>query len=188
MLNAVTDRCSEWIGHIRSDMPALFIDTIPTSQSLNMLNVGYLRNRKAGRLQASHTELNAINRHDFQCLAFDVGQKSCQGKYSIWDSGLELCIPSEDDNRANGVSRQELKELLNCAHMLVVLAYGVLKSELLAIQHLCPIAVIWAGKYPTSVVFGLYNKYTEARDQNVIDLSCSFPQAKRYMVQEVVVR
>ena len=56
------------------------------------------------------------------------------------------------------------------------------------IEHLCPIAVTWTSEYPALVVLGLDYEYSETGNQDVIDLSGSILQAKRYMIQEMVVR
>jgi len=54
-------RSSRLLGRILSDCCALRVVTIPASEPLNMLNVGFLGNRKASRLQASHTKLKPID-------------------------------------------------------------------------------------------------------------------------------
>src|SRR5215471_16107695 len=127
---SLTVRCNCLLGVIAMAVvldPVLPIVAISASQPLNMFDVGCSANRQTGRLQTSHTELNAIDGHDFHRLAFDVGQKSRQGKYPIWGSGLKFCISGEHNNRANGISRQEFQEFVNCPRMVVVLASGVLK-------------------------------------------------------------
>lgn len=63
--------------------------------------------------------------------------------------------------------------------MPVILEYGVLKSELCPVEHLCPIAVAWTSEDPALVVFILNYEYPETGNQNVIDLGGAIFQAKR---------
>lgn len=73
-----------------------------------MLNVGLLADGKASCFEASHTELHAIDRHDFHRMGLKVGQESSQREHPLWDGGLEFRVPGKDDNRPNGVRGQEL--------------------------------------------------------------------------------
>jgi hypothetical protein len=115
-------------------------------------------------------------------MLLNVGQELRQRKHATWDSGLERRISGEDYNRLNDIWRQKVEKLSNGTYMPVVLTYRVLKSELGPIQHLRPITVAGAAEDPALIVFSLDHEYPEARNQNVINLRGSIPQAESYVI------
>jgi hypothetical protein len=66
-------------------------------------------------------------------VALNVGQELRQRKHPIRDIGLKHRLSSKYNNGMDGVRLKEVEEFSDGTNMLVVLAYGILESELAAI-------------------------------------------------------
>lgn len=160
---------------------------MPSLEALNMLDIRLAADGEACSLEPSHTELNSIERHDFDGLFAKVIDEPGEAEHSQWNLGLELCFAGEDDNRSDCAGRQEIKEVLHRTNVPKVLQDGVLELELHLEQDLSPVGLLRIGENPALVVLGFDDEHAEPRNEDVVNLSCSVLQPKRDVIHQVIV-
>src|SRR5262245_16572812 len=101
--------------------PGLGGAPVPSLKTLNVFNVRHAADSKARGLDPTHAELQSIEGHDFHSLLAKVVNEPEDTKHPLRNLRLELRISRENDNRLDGVGRQEIKETLYRPKMAAVL-------------------------------------------------------------------
>jgi hypothetical protein len=152
-----------------------------------MLNVGFIADCETSGLKATYTELDSIERHDFDGLFAKVIDEPGETEHSLWNIGLELCFAGEDDNRSDCAGRQKIKKVLHRTNVPKVLQDWVLELELHLEQDLSPVGLLGIGEDPALVVLGFDDEHAEPRNEDVVNLSCAVLQPKRDVIHQVIV-
>lgn len=99
--------------------------------------------------------------------------------------GFESAVANKIDDGVKLVVRQP-QQGSEGHHMQIVLAQGILKAVLTAIDLLGPAFMGRIAEYPPLHVFGLYHEYSEAGDDHMIDLGRALRGGQGHVLEQVI--